>query len=124
VRLIRPIRRTAAVSLLLLGGTGCYHYHVAAPGFDPATEPQRQVVHSLAWGLVNKPQTALARNCANSNALDQVKVSSNLGYTLLTVVTLGFWSPVQVEWKCAKRNEDGNTGVIGAVVVQPREEGR
>ena len=117
----RSIRRTAAVSLLLLGGTGCYHYHVAAPNFDPAAEG-RGAVNTFAWGLINKPQTALAHNCANSSALDQVKVSSNLGYTLLTVVTLGFWSRVDVEWKCAKRNEDDNQGVIGAVVVQPRED--
>ena len=115
------LRRTAsAASLLLLLSAGCYHYRVAAPAFDPATEPQRAVVHSLAWGLVNKPVTTLARNCANSNALDQVRVSSNLGYTLVTVLTLGFWAPVEVEWQCAKRREEpGDIG--GAVAVTPQE---
>ena len=105
----RPLRTVAALLLLVFSG-GCYHYYVAAPQVDPATEwkpPSRKVVHSLAWGLANKPHTAVARGCEDSNALDQVKVSSNLGYTLITVLTLGFWSPVEVEWRCSK--EPGST---------------
>lgn len=97
--------------LLLVPSTGCYHYHVMSPAFDPATEPQHKTVHSLAWGLANTPGDVFATNCEPSNALDQVSVSSNLGYSLLTAVSLGFWAPLRVEWRCAKPSQE--EGVIG-----------
>lgn len=109
------LQRAVSVLLLLVFCTGCYHYYVAAPEFDPATEPQRRVIHSLAWGLANNPKAVLAQNCKSSNALDQVRISSNLGYALLTVLTLGFWSPVEVEWRCAKHQEKPD--VIGSMSV-------
>jgi hypothetical protein len=41
-----------------------------------------------------------------------VRSSSNLGFTLITAVTLGLAAPLQVEWRCAKQQEQG--GVIRA----------
>jgi hypothetical protein len=99
------LRLLCACALL----AGCYHYHVVAPAFDPATEPQHRTVHAIAWGLVNHPALTRAADC-QSNALDEVHVRNNLGYTLLTVVTLGFWAPMEVEWRCSKPQGEG--GVI------------
>ena len=112
-----PRRRARAAALALAWSlaAGCYHYHVVAPESDPATEPQRRTVHAIAWGLVAKPPVTRAADCAPSNALDGVHVKHNLGYTLITVLTLGFWAPMEVEWRCAK--EPGEGGVI-------HEEGR
>jgi hypothetical protein len=45
-----------------------------------------------------KPDIA---NC-NNQPLAEVTLSSNLGFSLLTLLTLGFASPVQMRWKCAK----------------------
>jgi len=56
-----------------------------------------------------RARTATA--CEQSNAIDQVRVSTNFGYTVLSLLTLGFWSPVQLKWHCAKPQED--EGVIG-----------
>ena len=92
--------------------SGCYHYYVAAPNSDPATEPQRRKVHAIAWGLVARPVFIAATNCAATNALDDVRVNHNLGYTLITVATLGFWAPMQVEWRCAKPAQPDTTPVI------------
>ncbi|HSP78724.1 MAG TPA: hypothetical protein VLQ93_09360, partial [Myxococcaceae bacterium] len=86
---------------------------------NPATEPQQKTVHTLAWGLLTRPQTVSAVTCAPSNALDQVHVSSNLGYSLLTVLTLGFWAPLRVEWQCARRHEE--EGFIGLQAPPPEE---
>jgi hypothetical protein len=83
---------------------------VAAPHFDPATEPKHRTVHALAWGLISKPELTAAADCEPSNALDDVRVTHNLGYALITVATLGFWAPMQVEWRCAKQPQA--TGVI------------
>jgi hypothetical protein len=115
----RQASRIAAAGLFLALGTGCYHYRVTAPDPTPATEPQRKTVHSLAWGLVNQPQSVSTLACEPSNALDEVRVTTNFGYTVLTALTLGFWSPLQVEWRCAKQQEE--EGFIGVQLPPPEE---
>jgi len=112
-------RARPAVGLLFVLCTGCYHYVVAAPHFDPADEWHGRTVNSYAWGLVNKPQVALAHECEDGNALDQVRVTTNLGTTLATVLTLGLWSPLRVEYKCAKRQQA--PGTISAAPSVPPE---
>jgi hypothetical protein len=78
---------------------GCYHYRASAVNLAPATEPQSVTVWTYAWGAVQ--QDVQPTDCANQ-ALQQVEVSSNFGFALLTVVSLGFVSPATVEWRCAK----------------------
>lgn len=114
----------AALVLLQLGSTGCYRYHLLAPEPDPIVTSCRRTVHTLAWGLITRdtrsthcegavPDTVTSA-CRQSNAIDQVRVSSNFGFTLLTVLTLGFWSPMQLQWHCAKPVEGpGEIGAIG-----------
>lgn len=80
--------------------TGCYHYRVIAPDPDPATEYEKRTVHSLFWGLLQARDIS-ADDCL-SNALDEVRVSTNLGYSAISVATLGIWMPMDVRWRCAK----------------------
>jgi len=66
--------------------------------------------------LVKDCQLDVDRNrqrtvCEQSNGIDQVRVRRNFGQVLLTVLTLGFWSPVQLQWACSKVSE--SPGVIG-----------
>ncbi|HEX5726387.1 MAG TPA: hypothetical protein VFX98_13020 [Longimicrobiaceae bacterium] len=107
---IHPHIRSAATALLILLG-GCYHYRITAPQPNPETEPRRTVVHNFAWGLLSNPPAYRAANCDNANALDQVRVNNNLGFTLVTVLSLGLWAPVELEWRCAKRQQQ--TGDLG-----------
>jgi hypothetical protein len=107
---------------LQLATGGCYRYHLLAPEPDPVVTACQRTVHALAWGLITHDTRAthcegavpdsVASACEQSNAIDQVQVSSNFGFTLLTVVTLGFWSPVQLRWQCAKPVEE--PGEIGS----------
>ncbi|MBA3895143.1 MAG: hypothetical protein H0X69_15905 [Gemmatimonadales bacterium] len=117
----KAILCTTLVGLQLMTG-GCYRYHLLAPEPDPVVTACRRTVHALAWGLITHDTRAshcegavpdsVASACQQSNAIDQVMVTSNFGYTLLTIVTLGFWSPVRLEWHCAKPVEE--PGVIGS----------
>lgn len=101
-------RRT--VQALLLAGalacSSCYSYRVATHA-QPATDAV-QISHakaySLFWGLINKPQVIHTPNCdaLKINGVSEVSVKTNFGNTLLTVVTLGIYCPVRVEWKCSK----------------------
>lgn len=95
-----PLRFGAAMILILVALNGCYHYNVHAPNFDPATEYQKKTAHSLFWGLAQKDVSA--ENCVASHGIDEVRVTTNLGYAIITIATLGIWCPMTVEWKCAK----------------------
>lgn len=103
----RFARLVSATALLFC--SACYHYRAVPaqpiseeePGGAPAlaTEYESETVWALAWGLVqNRPNID---NC-EGQGLAEVRVTTNLGYTLLTIATLGFASPARVEWRCAK----------------------
>ncbi len=100
-----PIITLLTVSLSL---TGCYGYRVDVLQTDPITEPESKTAHSLFWGLIQNPQYILANNC-HSNALNDVYITTNYGYAFVTVLSLGIWAPIDVEWRCAEKSEgDGH----------------
>ena len=75
----------------------CYSYRTHAPGYPGVTEGGA-TVGSYLWGIFNNEPVV---EC-NNQALAEVTVVDNFGYTLLTVVTLGIVNLKQVEWKCAR----------------------
>lgn len=75
----------------------CYSYRTHAPGYPGVTEGGA-TVGSYLWGIFNNEPKV---EC-NNQALAEVTVVDNFGYTLLTVVTLGIVNLKQVEWKCAR----------------------
>ncbi len=88
------------ITVAFLTAQGCYHTRIIASD-SPATDYEKHTMYALAWGLVQTNVLPDSCHCP-SNALAEVRYSSNLGYSLITVITLGFWSPVEVEWRCAK----------------------
>src|ERR1041385_5059554 len=97
----------AILILIVVINQSCYHYRVSSANFDPGTSYQKKTVHSFFWGLAQKRTNGIdvvTENCdkINVNKIDEVRVTTNLGYSLINVITLGIWSPIQVEWKCAK----------------------
>lgn len=76
---------------------GCHQYRAQASQVLPAMESQGQVVWSLAWGMVG--EGVPAAQC-QAEGLAEVTTSTNLGFALLTVLTLGFAAPQRVEWRC------------------------
>lgn len=120
MRFGRTMGLTLATLQLMTGG--CYRYHLLAPEPDPVVTACQRTVHTLAWGLITRDTRtthcegavpdSVASACRQSNAIDQVRVSSNFGFALITVVTLGFWAPVELKWHCAKPVEGpGEIGV-------------
>lgn len=86
---------------------GCYHYRVSSAHFDPSTSYNQTTVHSYLWGLVQPAENGInvvTNNCdsLNIHSIDEVRISTNIGYALITVCTIGIWCPMTVEWKCAK----------------------
>ncbi len=107
-----------STALLMLHASACYHYRAIPqqPATDDAvggvqglaTEYEGEAVWAIAWGLVQ--ETPRIDNCQGQD-LAEVRVTSNLAFALLTVVTIGFVAPVKVEWRCGKATP--TPGVIG-----------
>lgn len=83
--------------------SSCYNYRIATRA-QPGTEVTSATAHSFFWGLAQKPSTITTPNCdsLDVNGMAEVTMKSNFGYSLITVVTLGIWSPMKLEWKCSK----------------------
>jgi hypothetical protein len=83
--------------------SSCYTTRVATLA-QPGAEVSGTTVNSFFWGLVQSPKRVTTPICDSlgSNGLAEVTVKNNFGYSLITVVTLGIWSPTRIEWKCGK----------------------
>lgn len=80
--------------------TSCYNVRtVANVEAQRDANPQSTTVWVYAWGLA-QPRV-VAPEC-KSGALQDVRTSTNFGYALITVATLGFVCPLTVEYTCAK----------------------
>jgi hypothetical protein len=98
---------TTALAVVAFAFQGCYHFRVSSAEFDPSTNYQHKTVHSLFWGLVQERENGIdvvTDDCDSLkiHKMDEVRVTTNYGYALITVVTLGIWCPMEIEWKCAK----------------------
>ena len=102
-----PCLRNLAPVLLITAAlvfNSCYSYRVATYA-QPGTETSNTVTaNSFFWGLIQKPAVIHTPVCDSLgvNGVAEVTMKTNLGYALITVVTLGIWSPMKVEWKCSK----------------------
>lgn len=94
-----PLALTAFLLLL----SSCYSYRVATHA-QPGAEMNSRTAHSFFWGLVQKPKEISTPICdsLNANGVAVVQVKNNLGYSLITVLTLGIWAPMKIEWQCSK----------------------
>ena len=104
----RPVKAFMCCLLLLPVCTlsSCYSYRLAThsqPSTDRATIAR---VHacSLFWGIINKPQVITTPSCdaLGATGVSEVSVKTSFGNAFLTVITLGIYCPVIIEWKCAK----------------------
>lgn len=97
------------IALLCLGllSQGCAHYRVVVPEPTPATDYENATLHAFLWGAWGETQST--ENCVE-NAIDEVRAIQTLPNLLATVVTLGIWMPMDIEWRCAKRQTAPGSG--------------
>jgi hypothetical protein len=83
--------------------SSCYTARVATQAQSGAEVSGATVNHFL-WGLIQSPKRITTPICDSLgvNGMAEVTVKNNFGYALITVATLGIWSPTRIEWKCSK----------------------
>jgi hypothetical protein len=62
---------------------------------------KKQIATSYFWGIINKPGTVTDTTCGKCG-LSEVKITSNIGYSIINVVSLGIVHIVKIETKCQK----------------------
>lgn len=68
----------------------------------------KKTTWTYLWGLVQPKD--INPNCdERSNHINKVTVKNNLGFALLSVVTLGIVMPQKIEWCCAPYSPDTET---------------
>jgi hypothetical protein len=76
--------------------------NIAHTAASPATDFQKRTVWILFWGW--NQENIRPFDCYG-NGLAEVRVSTNLGYAFISVLTLGFVQPLTIEWECAKQTQ-------------------
>lgn len=80
----------------------CSKYTVTTSQKDPADIHYKQkIMASYFWGTINNPHRTVDSTCGSAG-IDEVKITTNFGYSLIHVVTLGIVNIVKVQWKCHK----------------------
>ena len=93
----------AVLTLTLTTLASCYHVRVVPPGPPkPATVTRTATGNAFFWGLLNDPPNPIIADNCSGGALQEVRASTNFGYALISVLTLGIWVPLDIEWTCAK----------------------
>lgn len=81
---------------------GCANYQVRLADSDPL-QPQYETrtMNAFFWGLVMDPQVVVAKEAdgREADAINDVVIKNNYLNNLISVVTLGIWMPIEVEYR-------------------------
>lgn len=80
----------------------CAKYTVTTSQKNPADVVYKKTIaKSYLWGIITKPQTVMDTTCG-TGGLSEVKITSNIGHSIIHVATLGIVHLVRIEYKCQK----------------------
>lgn len=97
-----------AVTLLF---TSCYTHRLATEALPGTVIPDTAISDSYFWGLwQDKPIETRVCDSLDVLGVAEVQIKTNFLYALITVATLGIWSPVKVIWRCSEQCP--HTGII------------
>jgi hypothetical protein len=91
-------------ALLLTILSSCYTYRLETHA-QAGSEVTSVNASSYFWGLIQSPKAGIKTPLCDSldvNGVSVVRVRTNLGYALLTVLTLGIWCPMTIDYRCSK----------------------
>ena len=100
-----PLKKRAVACLFaaILFCSSCYSYKVGTRAQAGTEDSKLITANAFFWGLIQKPKRISTPICDTLGVnMSEVTVKTNFGYALITVVTLGIWCPVQLQWKCSK----------------------
>ncbi len=80
---------------------GCAYHSLTVPVPNRGDQNLHPVnSNAIAWGAIEHPKKAAA--CVGTNSISDVQVRTSLMQSLATVLTLGFWQPSHIRYRCGK----------------------
>ena len=92
----------SALSAILLASQGCAHFDLSAGEPAPGDEFEHETMNTFFWGILQDNEKVKMTKLCKSGLFNEVRASTNPGYTILSLVTLGIWVPMDMRWKCRK----------------------
>lgn len=89
--------------LFLLTATSCMNMRVVSYYDSDNIQPHEATKVTLFWGLLQARD--IPAEC-ESNSLCSVTAQTNIGFILLSAVTVGIVVPQKVLWQCCPVNEE------------------
>ena len=108
------IRRgvAAVVVVIAVSLQGCANYQARVADGKPLEQAYKGgTMNAYMWGAWVSPEIRSAEDC--KRGMYDVVVENNYLYSLVSVVTLGIWMPMDVSYRCKA------PGVQGGGVVPP-----
>ncbi len=103
--LLNRLKDTLLLSgVVLMMLSSCYTYRLQTHA-QAGSEITTINANSYFWGLLQKPKGGITTPLCDSldvNGVSVVRVRTNLGYALITIVTLGIWCPMKIDYRCSK----------------------
>ncbi len=79
---------------------GCANYQLRMEDSAPDKKPyESKTIHAYVWGKFYDPQQIVA-DCRAGKGINDVVIKRNYLHDLAGVLTLGFWMPLDVEYRC------------------------
>ncbi len=106
------MKQVFPVLVLVVGlawAQGCANYQVRIPDSHPADiNYQGRTMHAFFWGTLYDPQV-LAAEC-QGEGINDVVIKRNYLQDLASVLTLGIWMPIEVNFRCEE------AGIVEGVI--------
>ncbi len=91
--------------VLFIEGTlsSCHSYRIGTHA-QGGTESIKVIGKSYAWGLLQNPPLISTPICDTLEArgMSGLRYKKNFGRSFVTLITLGFYSAVEIEYQCGK----------------------
>lgn len=83
--------------------SSCYSYRIGTHAQGGA-ESITVIAKSYAWGMVQNPPLITTPICdtLGSRGMSNIRIKKNFGRSMVTFITLGFYSAVELEYQCGK----------------------
>ncbi len=105
----------AAAAVAVSAAAGCAQYEIRTASSDPMDLAYREVtMNAYFWGLVRDPlvhEVEQPDGTKSREPINDVIVVDNLGFDLLSVITLGIWKPMTIRYR-VRAPSDGHTGEV------------
>lgn len=115
---LKIVRFPIVISVvLLLTVSGCAQYPITIPNSDPTDLQYNEAsMNAYLWGNFMSPPEETA-NC--EAGINDVIVDDNLGYDLLSVITLGIWKPISLRYRCKAASSSSGSVTIPTIPTTP-----